>query len=117
MESQIMDALQRNPLPEGVKAYFGARLRLNLYEIIMRDLAPKLESGQITVEDVASKLGWSNRKTRATLGSPFGWKIETVSDLLLALSGSEVDPLAVKIGTPLRMDATPAQPREEPRDE
>jgi hypothetical protein len=74
-------------LSVGVLAYFRERQRLRLYEVVVTEF---LRSG-ITKAELARRMGRKPEQITRWLGAPGNWTLDTVSDLLLAISRSELD--------------------------
>jgi hypothetical protein len=67
-------------------AYFQARNRSRVHELVLLEFA---KSG-ITQADLARRLNKQPAVISRLLGAPGNWGIDTVSDLLFAISGAEV---------------------------
>ena len=74
-------------IPLATVGYFRARNRNKAYDAIVREF---LASG-VTKATIARRLGKRPEVVGRLLGAPGNWTLDTVSDLLLAISGSEVD--------------------------
>ena len=74
-------------IPLATVGYFRARNRNNAYDAIVREF---LASG-VTKATIARRLGKRPEVVSRLLGAPGNWTLDTISDLLLAISGSEVD--------------------------
>jgi hypothetical protein len=75
-----------DPLSVGVLGYFRERQRLRLYELVMREF---LRTG-ITKAELARRMGRKPEQITRWLGAPGNWTLDTISDLLLAISGGEL---------------------------
>jgi hypothetical protein len=78
------------PIPLGKLAYFRERFRDRLYELVVSEFLKKERAGQLTRADLARRIGRKPEQISRWLGAPGNWTLETVSDLLLAISKSEL---------------------------
>jgi hypothetical protein len=69
----------------GTLGYFQARNRNRLYETIIREF----QNSGISQATLARRLGKRPDVVCRWLGSPGNWTLDTVSDLLFAISGGE----------------------------
>jgi hypothetical protein len=95
-------------VPEGTLAYFRARNRRRLFELVIGEF----ERSGLSQADLARRLGRGTDLVCRWLRAPANWTSDTVSDLLFALSGAEAD---YRIRHPLRTSdvtviAFPARP-------
>lgn len=72
-------------VPAGTLGYFQARNRSRIYEAVLQEF---LQSG-ITQAALARRLGKRPEQINRLLGAPGNWTLDTVSDLLFAISGAE----------------------------
>jgi hypothetical protein len=72
-------------------AYFRERFRDRLYELVVTEFMKKERSGELTRSELAKRIGRKPEQITRWLGAPGNWTIETVSDLLLAISKSELN--------------------------
>lgn len=79
------------PIPIGKMAYFRERFRDRLYELVVSEFLKKERVGELTRSDLARRIGRKPEQITRWLGAPGNWTLETVSDLLLAISKSELD--------------------------
>lgn len=77
-------------IPIGKLAYFRERFRDRLYELVVSEFLKKERSGELTRAELARRIGRKPEQITRWLGTPGNWTIETVSDLLLAISKSEL---------------------------
>lgn len=73
------------PIPIGTLAYFQGRNRSRIYEAVLREF---LQSG-ISQATLARRIGKRAEQVNRLLGAPGNWTLDTVSDLLFAISGAE----------------------------
>jgi hypothetical protein len=76
-----------NRIPDGTLAYFEARHRSRVYELVLKHF---IRSG-LTQAVLARRLGKRPEVINRLLGAPGNWTLDTVSDLLFAISGAEPD--------------------------
>jgi len=72
-------------VPLGTLAYFRARSRGRVYDLVVGEF---VRSG-LSQADLARRLGKGPDVICRWLGSPGNWSLDTVSDLLFAISGAE----------------------------
>jgi hypothetical protein len=70
------------------RAYFRARLKNRLYDLVLTKFAA--QSG-LTRAILARRMGKKPEVVSRLLGAPGNWTLDTVSDLLLAIAGEELD--------------------------
>jgi hypothetical protein len=75
----------RTPINIGVLAYMRARHRGHIYNLVLKEFK---DSG-INQAMLADRLNKKPEVISRWLGSPGNWTIDTVSDLLYAISGAE----------------------------
>lgn len=78
-------------ISEGDKAYFRERLRNRLFSLIVGEYARQRADGTLSQVEVARRLARSPVQVSRWLGAPGNWTIDTISDLLLAISAAELD--------------------------
>jgi hypothetical protein len=71
-------------IPLGTFAYLQERNKNLVYELVVREF---LESGLSQV-DLAARMGQKPARICRLLGAPGNWTLDTVSDLLFAISGA-----------------------------
>lgn len=88
-----------NQIPLGTLGYFRARHRGRVYELVLNEFK---DSG-LTQADLARRLGGPPEVVCRLLGSPGNWTLNTVSDLLFAINGGEVNySISYALGAPSR---------------
>ncbi len=95
--SPFSEPAGEDAIPAGTLAYFRARNRNRLYDLVMQEF---VASG-ITRATLARRLKRRPEVVSRLLGAPGNWTLDTVSDLLFAIDGGEVDyatrhPLAIE---------------------
>jgi hypothetical protein len=70
--------------------YFRERLRNRIHQFILRQFMAKQKEG-LTQADIARILGRRPEQIHRWLGVPGNWTLDTVSDLLLAISKAELE--------------------------
>lgn len=86
-------------IPLGTLGYFQARNRGRVYDLILKEF----QRSKLSQADLARRLGKRPDVICRLLGAPGNWTLDTVSDLLFAICGGEVD---YKIAHPLDKAAT-----------
>jgi hypothetical protein len=71
-------------VPLGTLGYFQSRNRHNIYDLVLSEFA---QSG-LSQADIARRLGKRPEVVCRWLGGPGNWTLDTVSDLLFAISGA-----------------------------
>jgi hypothetical protein len=84
-------------ISEGTFAYFRARTRRRVYSLVVDEF----ERSKISQADLARRLGKGTDVVCRWLGSPGNWTLDTLSDLLFAISGAE--PSYAGVRYPLRV--------------
>lgn len=74
-----------NLIPLGTLGYFRGRNRWRIYEFVLSEFR---ESG-LTQAELAKRLGRRPEIISRLLGAPGNWGLDTISDLLLAISDAE----------------------------
>ena len=74
-----------DPVPVGTLAYFQARNRSRIYESVIQEF---LNSG-ISQATLARRMSKRPEQINRLFGAPGNWTLDTVSDLLFAISGAE----------------------------
>lgn len=72
------------------RAYFQSRLRNRLYTLVISNFR-MAESKGMTRAKLARRMGKRPEIATRLLSAPGNWTLDTVSDLLLAASGEELD--------------------------
>jgi hypothetical protein len=62
-----------------------------LYELVVSEFLKKERAGELSRADLARRIGRKPEQITRWLGAPGNWTIETVSDLLLAISKAELN--------------------------
>jgi hypothetical protein len=87
-KSFLSEILDDDTIPIGKLAYFRERFRDRLYELVVSEFFRKEKTG-LTKAQVARRIGRKPEQITRWLGAPGNWTLETVSDLLLAISKAE----------------------------
>ncbi len=80
-----------NELSRGTRAYFQARTRNRLYDLVMSKFREKKNSEGLTQAELARRMGKRPEVVNRMLSTPGNWGTDTISDLLLAIAGEELD--------------------------
>lgn len=81
-------------IPLGTLGYFQLRNKQRVYELVIREFLRE----RLTQAELARRLGKGPDQISRMLGAPGNWTLDTVSDLLFAISGAEPE---YGIGYPL----------------
>jgi hypothetical protein len=76
----------RDRIPDGVFEYLQTRNRMRAFTVVQREF----ERCGITQTDLAERMGKGTDRICRLLGAPGNWTLDTVSDLLFAMSGAIV---------------------------
>jgi Helix-turn-helix len=68
----------------GVFGYFQARNKYNAYDLVMHEFA----SSNLSQADLARRLGKGPDQVSRLLSGPGNWTLDTLSDLMFAISGA-----------------------------
>jgi hypothetical protein len=71
-------------VPPGTLGYFQARNRHNVYDVVVEEF----ENSGLSQADLARRLGKGPDVVCRLLGGPGNWTLDTVSDLMFAISGA-----------------------------
>ena len=74
-------------VPVSTLSYFRSRNRHRLYSLVIDNF----RRSDLTQADLARRLGKGPDVVCRWLASPSNWRLDTVSDLLFAISGAEAD--------------------------
>jgi hypothetical protein len=85
--SEVLDGEKK--IPPGKLAYFRERFRDHLYEVVVTDFLKKEAAGNLTRAQLARRIGRRPEQITRWLAAPGNWTLETVSDLMLAISKAE----------------------------
>jgi hypothetical protein len=77
------------PIPEAKRAYFQARLRNRLFNLILQKFLQEQQSG-LTKAALARRIGKTPDVVNRWLGAPSNLTLDTVSDLLLGIGAEEL---------------------------
>jgi hypothetical protein len=93
-----------NPIPLGTLAYFRARTKQRMYNLVLKELK---QSG-ISKAVLARRLRKTPAQISRIFGGPGNWTLDTGSDLLFAIGGGELDPtIAYPLDKPVRNYSAP----------
>jgi hypothetical protein len=77
--------LDNAPIPIRTRAFYRARLRRVLHELVFREFRRREQAGQLNKAILARRLGKRPEQVTRWLGTPGNWTLDTVSDLLLGM--------------------------------
>jgi hypothetical protein len=81
----------RASLSKGTRAYFRARTRNRLYNLVMQKYREHRAGEKLTQVEIARRMGRRPEVVNRLLMGPRNWTVDTISDLLLAIAGEELD--------------------------
>ena len=82
--SFLSEIITGQRIPAGKLAFFQARARNRLYDLVM-DRFSEQESTGLTRAELARRIGKKPEQITRLLGAPGNWTIDTASDLLLGM--------------------------------
>lgn len=77
-------------LGASTRAYFQSRLRLRLFDFVMTKFREEAALNGLTRAELGRRIGKRPEVITRLLGAPGNWTLETVSDLLMGISGQEL---------------------------
>lgn len=96
------------PVPLGTLAYLRARHKRRAYDLVLREFK---KSG-ISQAELARRLGKGTDRVCKLLAGPGNWTLDTITDLLFAISGGEAKyDVAYPLDEPARHRGEPARGR------
>lgn len=101
----ILSETASRELSPNTRAYFAARLRSRLYDLVMGKFREEAQKNDLTRAALGRRIGKRPEVITRLMSAPGNWTLETVSDLLMGISGEEL------IGTTASPLAAPAQNR------
>lgn len=87
----LSEVLNGERIPLGTLSYFRERFRDRLYDLVMEEFLKQNTETGLTRAEVARRIGRRPEQITRWFGAPGNWTLETVSDLMLAISKSEPD--------------------------
>jgi hypothetical protein len=79
------------PIPIEKRAYFQARLLNRIYAFVLKRFLEQEQLQGLTKAELARRIGKRPETITRLLGAPGNWELETISDLLLGISGEELE--------------------------
>jgi len=92
----IASEVGQKTVSAGTRAYFQGRLRTRLYNLVLSRFRAAAENDGLTRAELARRIGRQPAVLTRLLNGPGNWTIDTISDLLLGISGEELDATATK---------------------
>lgn len=87
--AEIEDGL---PVPAPKLAYFQQRTRNRLYNFVVERFREAARERGLTKAELARRLGKRPEVINRILAGPGNWTVDTVSDLLIGIEASELEP-------------------------
>ena len=94
----LSEVLNEDRIPLGKLSYFRERFRDRLYDLVLDEFFKQESETGLTRAEVARRIGRRPEQITRWFGAPGNWTLETVSDLLLAISKSEPDVSLLPLG-------------------
>lgn len=89
--SILSEKRERDRLSAPTRAYFQNRTKNRFYDLVLTKFRIEADAGRLTKAQLARRMGKKPEAINRLLASPANWGLETLSDLLLAISGEEAD--------------------------
>jgi hypothetical protein len=86
----LSEILTGGKIPQAKLAYFRERLRNRIHQFILHEFIARQQEG-LTQAEVARVLDRRPEQINRWLGNPGNWELDSISDLMLAISKSELD--------------------------
>lgn len=87
--SELSSVSQENLEPR-ILAYFQERFRNRLYELVIEEFEKQQRENGLTQRELAQRINKSVSRVNKWLRTPGNWTLDTVSDLLIGISKSEL---------------------------
>jgi hypothetical protein len=87
--SRRREAHHGDRIPLRTLEFFRSRLRTQLFDLVVSEYTKQARVG-FTKRDLARRVNRRPEQITRWLGTPSNWTLETVSDLLLAISEAEL---------------------------
>jgi hypothetical protein len=78
-------------IPEGKLAYFRERQRDRIYDLIMDLFLKRNKADGLTKADIARIINKNPSQITRWFSNPSNWTLDTISDLMLAISKGEIE--------------------------
>jgi transcriptional regulator with XRE-family HTH domain len=83
--SEILEGIEGSEIPKHKLAYFRARLRNRIYDLVISEFAKLQEEKGVSKADLANRIGRDAAQISRWLSAPSNWTLDTISDLLIAM--------------------------------
>lgn len=87
MPTRLSNPKGSDRVPVGTLGYFQARNKRRAYTLVMREF----KKSKLSQADLARRLGKGTDVVCRLLSGPANWTLDTISDLLFAISGATPD--------------------------
>lgn len=74
-----------DPIPVGTFGYLRARNKARVYELVLKEF----QRSKVSQADLARRMNKGSDAVCRLLSAPGNWTLDTISDLLFAISGAE----------------------------
>lgn len=88
LANSILSDLDSDFIPIGARSYIGQRAKNEFYDYVME----KFRASGLTQADIARKIERNPGQINRMLAGPGNWTIETIAELLAAISAEELLP-------------------------
>ena len=85
----LSEVLNGDKIPLGTLSYFRERFRDRLYDLVIEEFLTQQKENNLKKADIARRIGRRPEQVTRWFGAPGNWTLETVSDLLLAITKAE----------------------------
>jgi hypothetical protein len=107
--SEILEGIEGKEIPKHKLAYFRARLRSRIYDLVVSEFDQLQKQENATKADLARRIGRDAALISRWLSAPSNWTLDTISDLLIAMASEP------KLGIDLLKDKKLEAPEEAPK--
>lgn len=87
----LSELRDRDKLSPSTRAYFRQRQRNRLHNLVLKKFREASNESGLTRAKLARRMGRAPEAITRLLQSPGNWRLDTLSDMLLAIAGEEID--------------------------
>jgi hypothetical protein len=99
----------RKRVPESTLVYVRARNRMRAFTAVLKEF----DASGISQSELAARLGKSTSRVCKWLGAPGNWELDTISDLVFALTGGAI---TFTVALPQNSETTKSWPKRKDRE-